>query len=87
MHTALQILTICWSSGNAFVSGVGGLWFKSRVRQIGHSVANGSPPPRHFFESSSVAVAVFESAMTRKWASPIHFTLQRIIASITKDLI
>ena len=31
-----------WSSGNAFVSGVGGLWFKSRAGQIGHSVANGS---------------------------------------------
>ena len=29
-----------WSSGNAFVSGAGGLRFKSRGGQIGHSVAN-----------------------------------------------
>ena len=28
-----------WSSGNAFVSGAGGLRFKSRAGQIGHSVA------------------------------------------------
>ena len=34
-------------SGNAFVSGAVGLRFKSRVGQIGHSVANGSPPLRH----------------------------------------
>ena len=46
-----------WSSGNAFVSGAGGLRFKSRVGQIGHSVANGSPPLRHFFEWSCVARA------------------------------
>ena len=32
------------SSGNAFVSGVGGLGFKSRASQIGHSVSNDSPP-------------------------------------------
>ena len=46
-----------WSSGNAFVSGAGGLRFKSRANQIGHSVANGSPPLRHFFERSCVARA------------------------------
>ena len=45
------------SSGNAFVSGAGGPWFKSRAGQIGHSVANGSPPLRHFFERSCVARA------------------------------
>ena len=44
-----------WSSGNAFVSGAGGLRFKSQNGQIGHSVANGSPPLRHFFERSCVA--------------------------------
>ena len=33
-----------WSSGNAFVSGAGGLRFKSRAAQIEHSVANGSHP-------------------------------------------
>ena len=32
-----------WSSGNAFVFEAGGLRFKSRVGQIGHSVVNGSP--------------------------------------------
>ena len=30
-----------WSSGNTFFSGAGGLRFKSRASQIGHSVANG----------------------------------------------
>ena len=45
------------SSGNTFVSGAGGLRFKSRAGQIGHSVANGSPPLRHIFESSCVARA------------------------------
>ena len=44
-----------WSSGNAFVSGVWGLRFKSRAGQIGHSVANSSPPLRHFLEWSCVA--------------------------------
>ena len=43
------------SSGNAFLSGAGDLRFKSRAGQIGHSVADGSPPLRHFFERSSVA--------------------------------
>ena len=46
-----------WSSGNAFVSGAGGLKCKFRAGQIGRSVANGSPPLRHFFERSCVARA------------------------------
>ena len=46
-----------WSSGNAFVSGAGGPRFKFRAGQIGHSVANGSPSLRHFFERSCVARA------------------------------
>ena len=33
-----------WSSGNAFVSGTEDLGFKSQAGQIGHRVANGSPP-------------------------------------------
>ena len=41
-----SVMILCkpgsWSSGNVFVSGVGGLWFKSRAGQIGHSVVNGS---------------------------------------------
>ena len=52
-----EIQPASWSSGNAFVSGVGGLRFKSQAGQIGHSVANGSPPLRHFFERSCVARA------------------------------
>ena len=44
-----------WSNDNAFVSGTGGLRFKSRTSQIRHSVVNGLPPLRHFFERSCVA--------------------------------
>ena len=55
MHTVQQILTYCWSSDNAFVSGTEGLRFKSRVGKIEHSVANSSPPLRHFFKRSCVA--------------------------------
>ena len=36
--------SISWLSHNAFVSGVGGLRFKSRADQIGHRVVNGSLP-------------------------------------------
>ena len=39
-----------WSSGNAFVTGEGGLKFNSLTGPIGHSAANGSLPLRHFFE-------------------------------------
>ena len=46
-----------WWSGNAFVTGAGDLRFKSQAGQIEHSVANGSPPLRHFFERSCVARA------------------------------
>ena len=46
-----------WSSGNAFVSGAGGLGFKSWAGQIGHSVTNGSPTLRHFFDKICVARA------------------------------
>ena len=48
---------VSWSSGNAFVSGAGDLGFKPRAGQIGHSVANGSTPLRHFFEMSCVVRA------------------------------
>ena len=54
--TQINILA-SWSSGNAFVSGAGGLRFKSRAGQIGRSVAIGSPPLRHFFERNYVALA------------------------------
>ena len=39
-----SLLLASWSSGNAFVSGAGGLSFKSWAGQIEHSVATGSPP-------------------------------------------
>ena len=40
---------------NAFVSGAGGLRLKSLAGQIEHSIVNGSPPLRHFFETNGVA--------------------------------
>ena len=46
-----------WSSGNAFVSGAGGLRLKSRAGQNGHTVANGSPPLRYILERSCAAWA------------------------------
>ena len=46
-----------WSSGNALISGAGGLRFKSWTGQIGHSVANGSPPLQHLLERSCVTLA------------------------------
>ena len=45
------------SSSNAFVSGAEGMRFKSRTSQIGHNVANGLPPLRHFFEKRCVVWA------------------------------
>ena len=49
--------TISWLSNNKFVSGAGDLKLKSPAGQIGHSIANGSPPLRHFFKMSCVAWA------------------------------
>ena len=51
----LRIETNSWSSGQPFVSEAGSLRFNSWAGQIGHSVANGLPPLRRFFERSSVA--------------------------------
>ena len=45
-----------WSSGNVFVAGAVGRRFKSQAGQIGHSVANGSPPLQNFFVKSCVAL-------------------------------
>ena len=42
---------VSWSDGNAFVSEAEGLKFKSRANQIGHSVANGSPPLVQYLDS------------------------------------
>ena len=44
--STLNLFASC-SSGNAFVSGTGGLRFKSRASQIGYSVANGLPTTCH----------------------------------------
>ena len=52
-----QLEQASWASGNAFVSGAEDLGLKSRAGRIGHSVANGSPLLRHFFERSCVARA------------------------------
>ena len=41
-----------WSGGNALVTNVVCLRFKSRAGQIKPSVTSGSPPLRHFFERS-----------------------------------
>ena len=43
------------SNDNGFISETGGLRFKSRDSQIGHTVANGSPPLQRFFEENCVA--------------------------------
>ena len=51
------MLPASWSSGYALVSRVGELRFKSQAGQLRHSVANGSPPLPHFFETNSVARA------------------------------
>ena len=55
-----------WSSGKVFVSGAGGLSFKSPTDQIRHWVARGSPPLRHFFEKSFVALAQWCRSELRK---------------------
>ena len=72
-----------WSSGNAFVSGAGGLRFKSRAGQIGHSVSNGSPPLHHFFERSCVARAQWRGDGPRQLV--IRFAVFTV--SKMKDLI
>ena len=50
-------MTFLQSNGNAFVSEAGGLRFKSRAGQTGHSVPNGWPLLQHFFEWSCIALA------------------------------
>ena len=72
-----------WSSGNVFFSGAGGLRIKSRAGQIGHIVANGSPPLQHFFRKKLCC----PGAMTRRWAPQTRYTLRRNTTSIIKDSI
>ena len=73
---------VSWLSGNAFVSGMEGLRFKSRVGQIGHSVANGSPFIAAIFLRKELRCP---GTMTWRWAPPSH-TLRHNTASIMKDL-
>ena len=59
------------------------LEFKSWAGQIGRSVANCSPPPRHFFKGAVLPA----DAMTLKWASTTRYTLRRNTARLIKILI
>ena len=76
-------LPASWSIGNAFVSGAGGLRFKSRASKIGHIVANGSSSLRQLFERSRVAASI----ATQRDGPRQLFTLRRNRANIMKDLI
>ena len=63
--------------------GAGGLRFKSRAGQIGHSVAKWLATVATFLRKELCC----PGAMTRRWAPPTCYTLRRITASIMKDLI
>ena len=73
---------VSWSSGNAFVSQAGGLRFKSPTSQIGHKVANSSPPRLHFFKRSYFVRRRNDAEM----APQTRYTLRRNTACIVKDL-
>ena len=66
-----------------FVSKSGGLRFKFGTGQTGHSVANSSPPLRHFFERNCVAGWRNDAKMSLANS----LTLSRNTASIMDDLI
>ena len=72
----LQIFNFCaMSSGNAFASGAGGLRFKFRAVQIGHTAA--------------VAVRFRKKlccwgVMMRRWAPQTRYALRRDTASVAK---
>ena len=71
-----------WLSGNAFVSGAEGLRFKFRAGQIGHTVTHGVSA------ATSLRKELYcPGAMTWRWGPPTRYTLRRITANITKDLI
>ena len=71
-----------WSSSNAFVCEAGGLRFKSRASQFGHSVATA----RNRCNIVRKGLCC-PDATTRRWAPQTRYTLQRNTASIMKDLI
>ena len=60
----------------------GRLWFKSRAGKIGHSVASGLPPRRHFFEKSCVA----RRRHDKEIVPPTHYMFWSHLVSIIKDL-
>ena len=57
MGRKLTLTPASWSSGNALVSGAGGLRFNYWSGIIRHNVANDSPPLGHIFEKSCVGRA------------------------------
>ena len=61
------------------------IWSTNLARgQIGHSIGNGSPPLRNFFEKSKLRCP---GAMRQRWTPQTRYTLRRNTASTTKDLI
>ena len=66
--------------GNAFGSGAGGLRFKSRTLQIGHSVGNGSS----LCNISSKGAVLPAGVMMRRWAPQTRYTLRRNTTNIMK---
>ena len=73
------------SSGNVFLSGPGGLRFKSWASQISRKVANGLSPLRHFFERAPLPIG----AMSWRWAQQKLVTrfgeMQRVQSKIWFD--
>ena len=74
-------IVTCLSSGR-FVSALDGLRFTPRGGQIGHSVANGSPSQRLFFERNRTA----RRRNDVKVGPSTCYTLRRNAASTMKDL-
>ena len=62
-----------------FVSRAGGLRFKSRANQIGHSIANGSPRCDVFLKGAMLPGT--PSAMMQRWAHEL-VTLLSIIQRV-----
>ena len=50
IETKTVKLTASWSSSNAFASGARGMKFESRAGETEHTVADGYPPLRLYFE-------------------------------------
>ena len=71
-----------WSSSNAFVSGAGGLRFKSQAGQIGQCCQRLATAAT-FLRKELCCPGV----LTRRWAPPTRYTLRRNPASIMKHLI